>query len=54
MGGVLFGAGWGLAGACPGPAIVSLVNANSVTVAWIASFLAGISLVTVLERKPKV
>lgn len=54
LGGVLFGAGWGLAGACPGPAIVSLVNANSVTVAWIASFLAGISLVTVLERKPKV
>ena len=26
VGGVMFGAGWGLAGLCPGPAIVSMVG----------------------------
>lgn len=40
-GGLLFGIGWGIAGFCPGPALVSL--ASGVTAAWIfvPAMLAG-------------
>ncbi|CEF98142.1 Domain of unknown function DUF4341 [Ostreococcus tauri] len=42
IGGVLFGAGWGLGGICPGPAIVSSVaNPSAELGVWIASFIAG-------------
>lgn len=42
LGGVLFGAGWGLAGVCPGPAIVSAVaNPSAEIGAWLVAFLAG-------------
>jgi uncharacterized membrane protein YedE/YeeE len=42
LGGVLFGAGWGLAGICPGPAMVSSVATPSAeNLMWIASFIAG-------------
>jgi uncharacterized protein len=53
LGGALFGAGWGLAGACPGPALVSfMANANSITGVWVAAFFAGV--VAASERKQKV
>ena len=42
MGGMLFGAGWGLAGLCPGPAIVSLAARPTVGLAvWFSSVVAG-------------
>ena len=42
LGGVLFGAGWGLAGMCPGPAIVSLAaRPTQKLAAWIVSVLGG-------------
>jgi uncharacterized membrane protein YedE/YeeE len=44
LGGVLFGAGWGLGGACPGPAIVSLVSPSTGLHYWIAAFMSGIAL----------
>lgn len=41
-GGVLFGAGWGLAGLCPGPAIVSAAARPTVSlVAWLGSVAVG-------------
>jgi uncharacterized membrane protein YedE/YeeE len=53
LGGVVFGAGWGLAGACPGPALVSfMANANSITGVWVAAFFAGVLAAS--ERKQKV
>ena len=45
LGGVLFGAGWGLAGICPGPAIVTFAARPTQKVAaWIASVVGGMWL----------
>jgi uncharacterized membrane protein YedE/YeeE len=42
LGGALFGAGWGLAGLCPGPAVVSAAGAMSPhSAAFIAAMLLG-------------
>jgi uncharacterized membrane protein YedE/YeeE len=43
-GAVLFGIGWGLAGYCPGPAVVSLASASSGTVLFVAAMLVGMTL----------
>jgi uncharacterized protein len=43
-GAALFGAGWGLAGFCPGPAITSLASGSAPVVAFVASMAAGIYL----------
>ncbi|WP_437535128.1 DUF6691 family protein [Sorangium sp. So ce726] len=42
----LFGVGWGLAGYCPGPALVSLVTGSSAVLAFVAAMAAGM----VIER----
>ena len=41
VGGTLFGLGWGLAGACPGPIYALIGNGVTVMVAVLASALAG-------------
>lgn len=41
VGSVLFGAGWGLAGYCPGPALVSLASGRATVVVFVAAMLAG-------------
>ena len=43
-GAVLFGLGWGLAGYCPGPALVSLASGASGVVLFVAAMLAGMGL----------
>jgi uncharacterized membrane protein YedE/YeeE len=44
MGAPLFGAGWGLGGFCPGPAITSLASGSSPVTVFVAAMAAGIYL----------
>lgn len=41
VGSVLFGAGWGLAGLCPGPSLASLTFGGWQGVAFLAAMIAG-------------
>lgn len=49
-GAALFGVGWGLAGYCPGPAIVSLGSASASAIVFTATFVLGTFLGAKLER----
>ncbi|XYI00959.1 DUF6691 family protein [Sorangium sp. So ce1128] len=40
-GAALFGVGWGLAGYCPGPALVSLATGSRAVLAFVAAMAAG-------------
>lgn len=49
-GGLLFGAGWGLAGFCPGPAIVSMGAGQAKAAVFVAAMLAGMAVFEGVER----
>ncbi len=52
-GAALFGIGWGIAGFCPGPALVALGSGQTKAVIFVAAMLAGMGLFEWLEaRKP--
>ena len=51
IGGLLFGAGWGLAGFCPGPALVALAAGHPKAAAFVAAMVAGMLLCDVLDRR---
>ncbi len=51
VGGLLFGIGWGIAGLCPGPALVALGMGQTKAVVFVAAMLAGMGLFEVLERR---
>ena len=44
LGGVLFGAGWGIAGFCPGPAIVSASGGSMAALVFVIAMLVGMSV----------
>jgi uncharacterized protein len=46
LGGVLFGAGWGSGGMCPGPALVALAQPQQQTIVLVASMLVGMVATT--------
>jgi uncharacterized membrane protein YedE/YeeE len=49
VGAALFGAGWGLGGYCPGPAVVSLSGGGLGALAFVAAMLAGMFATTRVE-----
>lgn len=49
-GALLFGAGWGLAGFCPGPALVGLGMGLRSAAVFVAAMVAGMALFEGLER----
>jgi uncharacterized protein len=51
-GAALFGVGWGLAGYCPGPAIVALGSGAIAPLVFVSAMLAGMALNHVLGRQP--
>lgn len=50
IGGVLFGAGWGLAGYCPGPMLTALSFANSDILTVVAAYVVGTLIARVVLR----
>lgn len=51
-GSLLFGVGWGLAGFCPGPALVSMAWVGGKALLFVAAMLAGMALFEWLARRP--
>ena len=50
VGSLLFGVGWGLAGFCPGPAIVALGAAYAKAGVFVVAMLLGMGLFELVER----
>lgn len=50
LGGVTFGAGWGLAGFCPGPALASLAAGSGKPLIFSVAMLAGMLIFECMER----
>jgi uncharacterized membrane protein YedE/YeeE len=50
LGGLAFGAGWGLAGFCPGPALVSLATGSSQALIFVIAMLAGMAIFELTEK----
>ena len=48
-GSLLFGIGWGVAGFCPGPALVALGMGEGKALAFVAAMLAGMGLFELFE-----
>jgi uncharacterized membrane protein YedE/YeeE len=51
LGALTFGVGWGLAGYCPGPALVSITTGGAAPLIFVASMLAGMVIFELLERR---
>ncbi|MGK5033859.1 DUF6691 family protein [Janthinobacterium sp. LB3P118] len=51
LGSLAFGVGWGIAGFCPGPALVSLLAGQPKAWIFVGAMLAGMALFEVLERR---
>ena len=51
VGSLLFGIGWGLAGFCPGPALVALGMGESKALIFVASMVAGMGVFEILELR---
>ena len=53
LGSLAFGVGWGLAGFCPGPALVALGEGEAKAVVFVVAMLAGMALFEVLALRPE-
>jgi uncharacterized membrane protein YedE/YeeE len=51
VGSVLFGIGWGIAGFCPGPALVALGFGATKAVVFVVAMLAGMLVFELTERR---
>ncbi|MDH3209515.1 MAG: YeeE/YedE family protein [Burkholderiaceae bacterium] len=50
VGSLLFGVGWGVAGFCPGPALVALGLGEAKALLFVVAMLVGMGVFEVLER----
>ena len=51
IGSLLFGAGWGLAGFCPGPGIVSMAAGEFKGLVFVAAMVAGMAVFEFTDRR---
>ncbi|RVU45414.1 DUF6691 family protein [Rubrivivax rivuli] len=51
LGGVTFGVGWGLAGFCPGPGLVSLAAGQPKAAVFVAAMVAGMLVFELAEQQ---
>lgn len=50
-GSLVFGIGWGIAGFCPGPALVALGMGETKAAAFVAAMVVGMAIFEILERR---
>ena len=50
LGGLAFGTGWGLAGYCPGPALVAAAQGGTQALIFVAAMLAGMAVYEIHDR----
>jgi uncharacterized membrane protein YedE/YeeE len=50
-GAALFGVGWGLAGLCPGPAVVNLATLSPAVLVFVAAMITGMALHDLWRRR---
>jgi uncharacterized membrane protein YedE/YeeE len=51
VGAAMFGAGWGLAGFCPGPALVSLASGQPKAAIFVVAMLVGMFAFELIDRR---
>jgi len=52
LGAAIFGAGWGLVGLCPGPALVSILLGAPAIFVFVPAMLIGVASATWIKRAP--
>lgn len=50
LGSLAFGTGWGLAGYCPGPALVSIAQGGTQPLIFVVAMLAGMAFYEMQDR----
>lgn len=53
LGSLAFGAGWGLAGYCPGPALASVLSGGTKPLIFVTAMLAGMAVFELLQWRPR-
>jgi uncharacterized membrane protein YedE/YeeE len=51
-GALIFGAGWGIAGYCPGPALTALATLSTESIVFVGAMIAGGVLHALVSREP--
>jgi uncharacterized membrane protein YedE/YeeE len=51
IGSLMFGVGWGLAGFCPGPALVALGAGEIKALVFVGAMFAGMAVFNLIEKK---
>ena len=51
LGSLMFGIGWGLAGFCPGPALVDMASGNDKALVFVLAMLVGMALFDRVKKR---
>ena len=54
VGAAIFGAGWGLGGFCPGPALTSLGGLSEAALTFVPAMFAGFGIVALINRRKRI